>query len=313
METDVLLEARDIRIWFDTPQGRLRAVDGVDASIFRGKTLALVGESGCGKTTLARALIRLQPINSGSVRVLGQNLGPRTDRRWLSQHLQMVFQDPDASLNPRLTIGDAVTEPLVLHRKASGSLARKRAASLLERVGIDPSFVARYPHELSGGQKQRVCIARSLAVEPELLICDEAVSALDVSIQAQILNLLGELQDDLGVAYLFITHDLSVVRHIAHEVSVMYLGQIVEHAPATVLFSDPKHPYTKALLAAVPSVDQRMPESKQRVLGDVPSPVRPPPGCRFHTRCPERFAGCDQNVPPMYELGRRKVRCFLYA
>ncbi|HTV20034.1 MAG TPA: oligopeptide/dipeptide ABC transporter ATP-binding protein [Polyangiaceae bacterium] len=317
-----LLEVHDLDVRFATPGGVVRAVDGVSLSLRAGETLAIVGESGCGKSTLARTIVGIERAHAGQLHYAGRALptaGP--ERRALARELQLIFQDPDASLNPRMTIGSAVTEPLIIHRPELSRGERRQAVDvLLRRVGIDPLLFDRYPHELSGGQRQRVCIARALSLEPRLLILDEAVSALDVSIRAQILNLLVELQRSLGLTYLFITHDLGVVRHIAHRVAVMYLGQIVEEADTDALFERPEHPYTRALLGAVLRVDADAQRPTPGVSGDVPSPLRPPSGCRFHTRCPLVFERCRNEAPAHYVLdegavgasaGERRVRCFL--
>ena len=310
--SDPLLEVEDLRVYFDSSAGPVRAVDGVSLQLCPGRTLAIVGESGCGKSTLARAILGLETARSGRVLFRGRETAHDSrSQRALWRELQMIFQDPDASLNPRLTIGRAVAEPIALQRRRARPECLERARTLLRQVGIDPSLFDRYPHELSGGQRQRVSIARALAVEPRALILDEAVSALDVSIRAQILNLLVSLQEELGLAYLFITHDLGVVRHVAHEVAVMYLGQIVERAETQALFAAPQHPYARALLAAVPSVapGARLPASMLR--GELPSPVSPPAGCRFHTRCPEAFARCRVEAPELFTIGSRRARCFL--
>ena len=310
--SDPLLEVEDLRVYFDSSAGPVRAVDGVSLQLCPGRTLAIVGESGCGKSTLARAILGLETARSGRVLFRGRETAHDSrSQRALWRELQMIFQDPDASLNPRLTIGSAVAEPIALQRRRARPECLERARTLLRQVGIDPSLFDRYPHELSGGQRQRVSIARALAVEPRALILDEAVSALDVSIRAQILNLLVSLQEELGLAYLFITHDLGVVRHVAHEVAVMYLGQIVERAETQALFAAPQHPYARALLAAVPSVapGARLPASMLR--GELPSPVSPPAGCRFHTRCPEAFARCRVEAPELFTIGSRRARCFL--
>ena len=313
--TSDLLDVRDLVVHFAAEPKAVRAVDGVSLSIARGETLALVGESGCGKSTIARAIMGLVPPTSGEIRFDGTVLPPlgfRARRPFYSK-LQMIFQDPDASLNPRLTIFASIVEPIEI---TLPSLAREereaRVLSLLSDVGLDGALRDRYPHELSGGQRQRVCIARALAVRPELLVCDEAVSALDVSIQAQILNLLVELREKFGLSYLFITHDLRVVRHLATRVAVMYLGQIVELGPTEALFDEPRHPYTRALLAAVPSLDGVRRTERARARGDIPSPSNPPSGCRFHTRCPEVFDRCPENVPALIRLGGGRLsRCFL--
>jgi oligopeptide/dipeptide ABC transporter ATP-binding protein len=310
-----LLDVRDLAVHFPAVPKAVRAVDGVSLTIDRGETLALVGESGCGKSTIARAVMGLVPPTRGEIRFDGAVLPPLGERarRPFYSKLQMIFQDPDASLNPRLTIFASVAEPIEI---TLPSLARKereeRVISLLSDVGLDAALRDRYPHELSGGQRQRVCVARALAVRPELLVCDEAVSALDVSIQAQILNLLVELRERFGLSYLFITHDLRVVRHLATRVAVMYLGQIVELGPTEALFDAPRHPYTRALLAAVPSLDGARPPAPARARGDIPSPSDPPSGCRFHTRCPEVFDRCPKDAPALFTLGgARSSRCFL--
>jgi oligopeptide/dipeptide ABC transporter ATP-binding protein len=310
-----LLDVRDLAVHFPAVPKAVRAVDGVNLTIDRGETLALVGESGCGKSTIARAIMGLVPPTRGEIRFDGAVLPPLGERarRPFYSKLQMIFQDPDASLNPRLTIFASVAEPIEI---TLPSLARKereeRVISLLSDVGLDAALRDRYPHELSGGQRQRVCVARALAVRPELLVCDEAVSALDVSIQAQILNLLVELRERFGLSYLFITHDLRVVRHLATRVAVMYLGQIVELGPTEALFDAPRHPYTRALLAAVPSLDGARPPAPARARGDIPSPSDPPSGCRFHTRCPEVFDRCPKDAPALFTLGgARSSRCFL--
>lgn len=307
------LEVRDLRVYFSSPLGPVRAVDEVSLSLDAGETLALVGESGCGKSTLARAIMGLEVPSSGSILLEGKPLGALASpaRRVRCRELQMVFQDPDASLNPRMTLSDSVSEPLALHERLTRREREARVCDLLERVGLDPAMRHRYPHELSGGQRQRVCIARALAVRPKLVICDEAVSALDVSIQAQILNLLADLRRTLELSYLFITHDLGVVRQIANRVAVMYLGQIVEIADAEQLFAAPQHPYTRALLAAVPRVDPEQGRERVHARGDVPSPARPPSGCRFHPRCAEVFDRCPREAPPLYAVRNGVSRCFL--
>lgn len=311
--TRPLLRVSDLRVQYPALPHPVRAVDGVSLELDQGETLALVGESGCGKSTLARAILGLEKPVSGSVHFAGQRVEPfpAASRRALAQRLQMVFQDPDASLNPRLTIHAAVSEGLELYDPGGRGARASKVDALLSQVGLDPSLGSRYPHELSGGQKQRVSIARALAVGPELLVCDEAVSALDVSIQAQILGLLFELKERLGLSYLFITHDLRVVRQIADRVAVMYLGQLVEVAETEALFSEPRHPYTRVLLQAVPTVDGAALAERARATGDVPSPARPPGGCRFHPRCSEAMDRCKSDAPGLYEIGSRATRCFL--
>lgn len=285
--------------------GAVKAVDDVSFDIARGETLALVGESGCGKTTTGRALLRLVEPTSGSVHYDGTDVMALKGEalRRMRRHLQIVFQDPYGSLNPRMTVGAAIREGLIVHQIAEGADADRRVAQLLDEVGLRPEYASRLPHEFSGGQRQRIGIARALAVEPSFVVCDEPVSALDVSVQAQVVNLLRDLQRDRGLSYLFIAHDLAVVSHMADRVAVMYLGRIVELAPRATLFAGARMPYTKALLSAVP-----VPEPgavRQRILlpGDPPSPVNPPPGCVFHSRCPHplKDAACTRVVPPLEE------------
>ena len=316
-----LLQVRGLRTWFPIQRGifrrvvgNVRAVDGVDLEIEAGRTLALVGESGCGKTTVGRSILRLIEPDAGEILFQGRDLlrlAP-DELRATRRHLQMIFQDPMTSLDPRMRVRDIVAEGMLsfdMARRASD--CTERVAEILKRVQLDPRQMMRYPHEFSGGQRQRIGVARALAVEPRLIICDEAVSALDVSIQAQMLNLLGDLQKDLGLAYLFITHDLSVVRYLADRVAVMYLGQIVEHGSNQRVFNSPAHPYTRGLLAAIPSADPDRRQLRVQVLGDVPSPSSPPSGCRFRTRCPQVFDRCKQEAPDLYPLDDGAARCFL--
>jgi oligopeptide/dipeptide ABC transporter ATP-binding protein len=294
--------------------GAVRAVDGVSFEVARGETLGLVGESGCGKTTVARLVLRLEAATAGRVCFDGQDLLALSGKalRVKRRELQIVFQDPMSSLNPRMTVGEILAEPLFVHRVAGGAELDARVDALLEQVGIPPSWRQRYPHEFSGGQRQRIGVARAIALDPKLVVCDEAVSALDVSVQAQVLNLLLELRERLGLAYLFISHDLSLVRHVSDRVAVMYLGQLVEQAPTPRLFGAPAHPYTKALLSAIPVPDPRRRRERIVLAGDVPSPANPPAGCRFHTRCPFVMARCRQEEPPAYRVGEgHEVRCFL--
>jgi oligopeptide transport system ATP-binding protein len=313
--TEPLLEVTDLvkhfpikdGILFDRQVGAVQAVDGVSFSIRPGETLGLVGESGCGKSTLARTIMQLLDATSGSVKFKGTELTSlrRRDLRPLRREMQMVFQDPQASLNPRKRIGQAIGDPLKLHGVAKGPELRKRVNHLLERVGLSPEHYDRYPHEFSGGQRQRIGIARALALEPALIVADEPVSALDVSIQAQIINLLEDLQDDFNLTYLFVAHDLSVVRHVSDRIAVMYVGKIVEIGPADAVCANPIHPYTRSLLGAVPIPDPRENAAREHHIleGDVPSPSNPPPGCRFHTRCPRATDVCMEVVPPLADFG----------
>jgi len=296
---------------FGTRQEMVQAVSGVSLNVGKGETLGLVGESGCGKTTLARAILRLVEPTGGSVRFDGQDvlaLKP-APMRAMRRRMQIIFQDPYASLNPRMTIGRAVREGIEVHHLAEGAQADQRVLQLLDEVGLPSDAVDRYPHEFSGGQRQRAGIARALAVEPEFIVCDEPVSALDVSVQAQVLNLLADLQARRGLSYLFISHDLAVVRHIAPRVAVMYLGRIVEEGPAEEIYSRPKHPYTQALLSAVPVPDPKTKRSRIVLEGEQPSPVNPPSGCPFHPRCqhPAKDDECRSSRPVLQALGTHHV------
>ena len=311
---DVLLDVQDLVKHFTVGGGLftgqravVRAVDGVSFTIRRGETLGLVGESGCGKTTTGRCILQLERATSGRVIFEGRDLTTLDHRelRSVRRKIQVIFQDPYSSLNPRMTVGQIIAEPLAVHGIVPEAARRRaRVQDLLVRVGLLPQHASRYPHELSGGQRQRVGVARALAMEPSLLICDEPVSALDVSIQAQIINLLEDLQVDLGLTYLFIAHDLAVVRHISTRVAVMYLGKIVEITDRKALYDDPLHPYTKALLAAVPIPDPELEARRERVVlgGEVPSPVNPPSGCVFHPRCPIAIERCRSEVPALREV-----------
>jgi oligopeptide/dipeptide ABC transporter ATP-binding protein len=301
-----LVEVSGLRKYFPVRGGLLggvvaqvRAVEDVSFTINKGETLGLVGESGCGKTTVGRLLLRLLEPTAGSVRFAGRNLLEldRKQLRSLRPRMQIIFQDPYSSLNPRRTVGDAIAEPMFVHGLARGPELDRKVTELLERVGLAGSYRSRFPHEFSGGQRQRVCIARALALGPELVVCDEAVSALDISIQAQILNLLSDLQNEYGLTYLFISHNLNVVRHLADRIAVMYLGKLVEVGDAESLFEAPRHPYTKALLSANPVPDPDVPLAPTLLRGEIPSPLHPPAGCRFHTRCPSAFEPCSTIVP----------------
>jgi oligopeptide transport system ATP-binding protein len=323
-----LVEVDDLKVHFPirsgifkTQKGVVRAVDGTTFAVRRGETLGLVGESGCGKSTIGRAMIRLRDATSGSVRFDGVDLttlDPGQLRKY-RRRMQIIFQDPYGSLDPRMTVGSIVAEPIETHHLASGEAKDERIRDLLRLVGLDPNYVKRYPHEFSGGQRQRIGVARALAVEPEFIVCDEPISALDVSIQAQVLNLLTDLRTRLGLTYLFVAHDLSVVKHISDRVAVMYLGKIVELGPPEKLYAAPGHPYTRALLSAVPVPDPVAERKRKRVIlkGDVPSPVNPPPGCRFHTRCwlyerlgqPEDCRTIDPPLSPVAEVADHLAAC----
>ncbi len=311
-----LIEVRDLTMYFPVTKGiifqrqvgAVKAVDGVSFAIKQGETLGLVGESGCGKSTTGRAILQLHRPTSGAVLFQGQDLTKLQgeEMRRMRRKVQMIFQDPYASLNPRMTVGDIVGEPIRVHGLRKGTKdVRDRVQELLALVGLNPYFINRYPHEFSGGQRQRIGVARALAVEPEFIVCDEPVSALDVSIQAQVINLLEDLQDKLGLTYLFIAHGLAVVKHISDRVAVMYLGRVVELAEGSKLYSMPMHPYTQALLSAVPIPDPKIEQKRKRIIleGDVPSPLNPPPGCHFHTRCPIAIEKCKVEDPPFLDYG----------
>jgi oligopeptide/dipeptide ABC transporter ATP-binding protein len=305
---------------FPVPRGFLLspdlvlAVDGVSFSIREGETLGLVGESGCGKSTVGRAILRLIEPTDGTIRVAGQDITRLSNRemRPFRRELQIIFQDPFSSLNPRMTAGDIVGEPLRTHGLATGKTERERVAQLFDRVGLSRAQMGNYPHQFSGGQRQRIGIARALALNPKLIVCDEPVSALDVSIQAQVINLLMDLQRDLGLSYLFISHNLAVVEHISHRIAVMYLGRIVETADKATIFTRPGHPYTEALLSAIPVPDPTIRDTRPALQGDVPSPVHPPSGCHFHTRCPIAVARCKAETPLLREIAPgQHVACHL--
>ena len=322
MNGEPILEVKNLVKHFAVGGGLLggspavvKAVDGVSFSIRRGETLGLVGESGCGKTTTGRCILQLERPTSGQVIFEGRDLTTlgQAELRAVRRRVQVIFQDPYSSLNPRMTVGQIISEPLGVHGIVPERRAREvRMKSLLERAGLLPAMALRYPHELSGGQRQRVGIARALAMEPSLIVCDEPVSALDVSIQAQIINLLEELQAEFGLTYLFVAHDLSVVRHISDRVAVMYLGKIVEITDRKSLYDDPQHPYTKALLSAVPIPDPAVEAGRERMVlgGEVPSPLNPPPGCVFHPRCPIAIDECRHGVPELREIRpEHRVAC----
>jgi oligopeptide/dipeptide ABC transporter ATP-binding protein len=321
---DPLLEIHDLRVWFPITAGVLqrtvahvRAVDGVSLSIRQGETLGLVGESGCGKSTLGRSILRLVEPTAGRVVFKGQDLTGLSGAamRRMRREVAMIFQDPYASLDPRQTVGEIVGEPLDIHNLAQSKRQRQeRIHELLHVVGLNPNFANRYPHEFSGGQRQRIGIARALAVDPVFIVCDEPISALDVSIQAQIINLLERLQDQFNLTYLFIAHDLSVVKHISDRIAVMYLGKVVEVSGANELYRRPKHPYTASLLSAIPIPDPRVEKDRRRIIlsGDVPSPVNPPSGCRFRTRCFKAQPRCAETEPPLdtVKLDSHEAACY---
>jgi oligopeptide/dipeptide ABC transporter ATP-binding protein len=312
---EVLLKVTDLKKHFPITEGILvkkavahvKAVDGISFEVRRGETLGLVGESGCGKSTTGRCILQLDPPSGGSIVYDGVDLATvsRTEMNKLRERVQVIFQDPFSSLNPRMKIGDIIAEPMHVHGiEPDAGKRQARVEELLTICGLSPRFADRYPHEMSGGQRQRVGIARALSMRPEFIICDEAVSALDVSIQAQVINLLEDLREQFNLTYLFIAHDLSVVRHLCHRVAVMYLGKIVELADSDELFDNPMHPYTQALLSAVPVPDPEVEAAREHqvVKGEVPSPINPPPGCVFHTRCPKAVARCQTDVPTLREL-----------
>ena len=310
---EVLLDVDELQMHFPLTQGiifqrkvgAVQAVDGVSFKVYKGETLGLVGESGCGKSTTGRAILQLYKPTAGTVNFEGRDLTKLDggEMRKMRRHLQMIFQDPYASLNPRMTVGSIISEPMQIHHLVAKGQRNEKVQELLQTVGLNPYFANRYPHEFSGGQRQRIGVARALAANPDFIVADEPVSALDVSIQAQIINLLEDLQEQFGLTYLFIAHDLSVVRHISDRVAVMYLGKIAELADRIALYDDPLHPYTKALLSAVPIPDPIVEKKRERIIltGDVPSPINPPSGCRFHTRCPIAIAACSEIDPPFEE------------
>ena len=317
-----MLDLRDLHVHFDVSRRRrnpviVRAVNGVSLTVARGEAVGLVGESGSGKSTVGKAALRLVDATDGSVRLDGEDITRlrRSEQRPIRRKAQMVFQDPHSALNPRMTVLRSVAEPLILHGDLRGAALWRRVAELLEIVGLERQFLYRYPHELSGGQKQRVCIARAIALNPALLVLDEPTSALDVSVQAQILEFLKDLQQEMGLTFLFISHNLAVVRYLCARVAVMYLGRIVEEGETEAVFNSPRHPYTEALLSAVPWPEAEQPTGREPIRGDVPSPVNLPPGCSFHTRCAKRIAGtCDAIPPPEVRVDPgHRVACHLYA
>ncbi len=325
--TAPILEVRDLKVYFAvrdakawpwTPSRTLKAVDGVSFEIRAGETLGVVGESGCGKSTLARAILNLIPATAGSIRWMGHEMNGASKREWLAvrKDVQMIFQDPLASLDPRMTISQIIAEPLRTHRPdMPDAEVMQRVQAMMQKVGLAQQQINRYPHEFSGGQCQRIGIARALVLEPKLIICDEPVSALDVSIQAQIINLLKELQKSMGLALIFIAHDLAVVKHISNRILVMYLGHEMEVAQKRALYASPRHPYTRALLSAIPIPDPVLERKKviELLQGDLPSPINPPSGCVFRTRCPQAIARCAQEIPPLRRLNEQTEAACLLA
>lgn len=318
---EALLKVEHVKTYFDVTKGLfspkqiVKAVDDVSFSIRRGETYGLVGESGCGKSTLGRTLVKIYPATEGKIIYNGQDIaklhGP--EEKNFRKEVQMIFQDPYASLNPRMTVGEIIKEPMEIHGMLATAKEREdRAAELLKIVGLKPDHIRRYPHEFSGGQRQRISIARTLALNPKFIICDEPISALDVSIQAQIINLLKEIQDEMGISYLFVAHDLSMVNYISHRIGVMYLGHLVEEGDADEVYSNPIHPYTKALLSAIPIPDPDVAKAKTRIKleGELPSPINPPPGCPFKGRCPLATEECGKARPEMKDYDGHKAACF---
>jgi oligopeptide transport system ATP-binding protein len=312
MATDVLLEVNNLKKHFPIKGGvfsktigHVYAVDGVSFTLNYGETLGLVGESGCGKSTTGRTVLRLLEPTDGNIKFEGQEITQvdKGEMRALRRQMQIIFQDPYASLNPRMTVGSIIGEPLEIHKIAKGSAKEDQVSSLLQKVGLRAEDMRKYPHEFSGGQRQRIGIARALGLNPKLIVCDEPVSALDVSIQAQVINLLDDLQDEFSLSYLFIAHNLNVVEHISDRVAVMYLGKIVELASDTDPYNNPQHPYTEALLSAVPLPDPTVEKKRIILQGDVPSPINPPSGCHFHTRCPYKERICEEEVPEFKDIG----------
>ena len=313
----VLFDIKNLTKEFQVGKKTFNAVQGLNLQIFAGETLGLVGESGCGKSTLGRTILRLHEPTSGKVFFGGIDLGRLTkqEMKRIRRKMQIVFQDPYASLNPRMTVQDIIGEPLDIHKLAFGPARKKRVAELLELVGLNADHMSRFPHEFSGGQRQRIGIARALAVEPEFIICDEPISALDVSIQAQVVNLLKRLQAQMGLTYLFIAHDLAMIKYISDRVAVMYLGQLMELAPSALLYATPLHPYTKALLSAIPIPDPTIEKKRQRIVltGDVPNPLSPPPGCPFSSRCPLATDYCRTHTPLLREIKPNHFAACHYA
>ncbi|MEG0092782.1 MAG: dipeptide ABC transporter ATP-binding protein [Erysipelotrichaceae bacterium] len=321
--SDEILKVTDLKTYFDvtkgifSPKQIVQAVDGVTFSINRNETFGLVGESGCGKSTLGRTIVKIYEPTHGTIEYNGEDITKikGKDLNSFREQVQMIFQDPYASLNSRMTVGEIIREPMDIHHIFDTRAQRDdRVRELLQIVGLKADHIRRYPHEFSGGQRQRIGIARTLALNPKFIVCDEPISALDVSIQAQVINLLEKIQKEMGISYLFIAHDLSMVKHISDRIGVMYLGNMVEIGPSDEVYHTPLHPYTKALLSAVPVPDPRIAKSKKRIVleGELPSPINPPSGCRFRTRCPNATERCAKERPNMINVGKRQVACFLY-
>ena len=316
-EKKEILRVENLKKYFYTPGGVLHAVDDISFTIKEGETLGVVGESGCGKSTMGRTILRLHERTDGKVFFQGNNIFEynKQQMKALRKDMQIIFQDPFASLNPRMTVGEIIREPMDIHGILNTKEEREtRVRELLEIVGLKPDHIRRYPHEFSGGQRQRIGIARTLALNPKFIVCDEPISALDVSIQAQVINLLEKIQEEMGIAYLFIAHDLSMVKHISDRIGVMYLGNIVEVGEADDVYHDPLHPYTQALLSSVPIPDPKTARVKKRIVleGELPSPINPPSGCVFRTRCPKATERCAKEKPTLKNVGNRQVACFLY-
>lgn len=321
---DPILEIKDLKVYFYVNGGLfkkkeiVKAVDGISLKVYPGETLGLVGESGCGKSTTGRAIVKINEPTEGQILFEGQDITriKGNDLKKFRQDVQMIFQDPYASLNPRMTVGEIVREPMDIHHIFDTKKEREdRVRELLELVGLKPDHIRRYPHEFSGGQRQRIGIARTLALNPKFIVCDEPISALDVSIQAQVINLLEKIQAEMGISYLFIAHDLSMVKHISDRIGVMYLGNLVELGEADDVYTNPLHPYTQALLSSVPIPDPKIARGRERIVleGELPSPINPPSGCVFRTRCPKATERCAQSKPQLEKIGERYVACFLYG
>lgn len=317
-ETKPILEVQGLTKYFDAANGKkVHAVENVSFSLARGETLGIVGESGCGKSSMGRTILKIHDSTSGKIIFDGEDITKLSTKQMVPyrKRMQMIFQDPYASLNPRMTVGEIIEEPMVIHKMGTSAERKAIVQDLIQTVGLKPDHIRRYPFEFSGGQRQRIGIARALALNPEFIVCDEPISALDVSIQAQVINLLEKLQHERGFSYLFIAHDLEMVHHISHKIGVMYLGNMVEYGTSDEVYKTPLHPYTKALISASPIPDPELAKAKKRIIleGEVPSPLDPPKGCPFAARCPHCSDRCKNEKPQTYEVGAHKVACFLYA